>query len=368
MVQLPRRPGGSDRRRRRLTRATFVALVLAAVAVGAVSALADGGATLTAARQQSTPSLTMAMDQPSYTSGQAITITWSGWPAGNLGNVWIDPASTPVDVHKPASNSQFINAGAGIAHFAGLAPGAYQVRVVYVQTGQLVATDDFSVTGASQGGGGAGGQANPSPSPSAGSTDPNRGRIAPTKRSYRSGKRITVRWSGFNSSDAANFWFTLKGAAKTTFPQGPYGTASGSTGSFSLPSPGPGATYEVQWVNLHVSPARARVGGTFTVGGAHAARVPGGHYGCYTAGLTRSSINSISIVSKSRYQATGGAGAYKFSKATQTLHLTSGPLKGRVAHFQSASKKALVFLRRENLRHGRPTIDDSDTYCYLGRR
>jgi hypothetical protein len=48
--------------------------------------------------------------------------------------------------------------------------------------------------------------------------------------------------------------------------------------------------------------------------------------------------------------------------------MTSGPLKGRVAHYSSSPHKAISFRREENTRNGRPTVDVSTTYCYFGRK
>jgi len=56
----------------------------------------------------------------------------------------------------------------------------------------------------------------------------------------------------------------------------------------------------------------------------------------------------------------------RYSETDGTLRMETGTLAGRVAHVrESSGKPAIVFIRRENEVGGRPTIDISDTWCYM---
>lgn len=56
--------------------------------------------------------------------------------------------------------------------------------------------------------------------------------------------------------------------------------------------------------------------------------------------------------------------------AIATVHMTGGPLAGRVAHVPKGpnGRAALQFVRAENEVNGKPTIDVSSTSCYLGQK
>jgi hypothetical protein len=101
-----------------------------------------------------------------------------------------------------------------------------------------------------------------------------------------------------------------------------------------------------------------------------AASVSSGSYGCYfnayPYGLERSSIGHISI-SGMHYQTLGSSGSFSFNRTSAVLKMTSGPLAGRVAHYTTSPKKAIIFSRKENQKpNGSARIDISDTWCYFG--
>jgi hypothetical protein len=64
----------------------------------------------------------------------------------------------------------------------------------------------------------------------------------------------------------------------------------------------------------------------------------------------------------------GETGKYRYSRGGAKLKFKTGPLRKRVARYDpfSDTKEQLIFRRTENERHGKPTIDVSDTYCYRG--
>jgi hypothetical protein len=282
--------------RARVVRGTLIVLPLAVAGVLTGVAQADGGAQLTPAGQAETPGLTFTLDKPSYAAGDQVTITWSGLPSGALGEVWIDPASTPADGTKPASDSGFLSTSSGTTTIAGpKTGGSYQVRVAWLGKSppQVVATDDVDFAGPAG-----------TPAPPTGGGD-------------------------------------------ATPPATDPGTGGGSTTTPPTTTTPP-------------------------VSHGHASHPADGHYGCYTSGvggsLIRSSIQSVTIKSSSKYTAVGTTGNYKFAKPTQKLTIKSGYLKGAVARYQASPKKLLEFKRSENLRHGKPWIDDTNTFCYLGRK
>jgi len=99
-----------------------------------------------------------------------------------------------------------------------------------------------------------------------------------------------------------------------------------------------------------------------------------GHYGCwfnnYPYGLGRSSIQWIEITSPTTYREPRGAGKFTFDAADGKLHMTSGPLAGRIAKsdHDGHGKPAITFALDENKVNGKVTIDISGTMCYLGAK
>jgi hypothetical protein len=94
---------------------------------------------------------------------------------------------------------------------------------------------------------------------------------------------------------------------------------------------------------------------------------PAGYYECYfhgDYGLQNSSMTSMRIHGPAEYEAMGERGRY--AEADGRLQMETGPLAGRVSELrESSGKPAIVFIRRDNEVDGRPTIDISDTWCYL---
>lgn len=99
-----------------------------------------------------------------------------------------------------------------------------------------------------------------------------------------------------------------------------------------------------------------------------------GHYGCwfnnYPYGLGRSSIQWIEITSATTYREPRGAGTFTFDAADGRMHMTSGPLAGRIAKsdHDGKGKPAITFSMDENKVNGKATIDISGTMCYLGAK
>jgi hypothetical protein len=230
------------------------------------------------------------------------------------------------------------------------------------------------------------------------------------KPAYQPGEQVTVTWSGFTGGWTGELW--IEPASQPFDPNHPSGdiafmsTASGVT---TITAP-PTAGYDQVRAVLLKSPAELIAtddvtignpgagtgtgsgpgGGTPTTttppptptkpgGGStptkppigHAKRVAAGHYGCYTYslfGTIRSSIQSVTITSQTQYSAVGTRGRFTFSRSNQLLRFTSGFLRGAKAHYVTSPQKALDFKRNENLRHGRPWLDLSATYCYFGKK
>lgn len=99
-----------------------------------------------------------------------------------------------------------------------------------------------------------------------------------------------------------------------------------------------------------------------------------GHYGCwfnnYPYGMGRSSIQWIEITSATTYREPRGSGKFTFDAADGRIHMTSGPLAGRIAKsdHDGHGKPAVTFSMDENKVNGKATIDISGTMCYLGAK
>jgi|GEM_PF-4986238 len=329
---------------------------------------AAGNSALLPAGQELTPALVIGTDKRTYTPFQTIRVGWSGFPAGSEGELWIAPSAVAQHADRPPANDQFMDGAQGSDAFADLrlAPGSYTVWALDLTASPaaFVARATFRVVGAKG--------LKPGTSTTGGMYGE---RVWTQHTSYRPEEPVVVDWSGLPPDHTIEFWFAKAGAALTIGPQGPYHSDGATSGSFQLPSPGPGEVWQVQWIDLSVSPAVPQRGNAFTVGGGHA-KLAQGHYGCYfyfgAMGLSRSSIQYIEVVSPSRYRTPAGAGNLTYTPSTQTVRLTSGPLRGRVAHFIPTSgftgQAAVAFLRAQNAGPGgRPTIDVGDTYCYIGK-
>ncbi|HEU4976080.1 MAG TPA: hypothetical protein VFT50_13380 [Baekduia sp.] len=195
---------------------------------------------------------------------------------------------------------------------------------------------------------------------------PASGEVHPVKAVYGLTESIDIAWSGIVGGEV-EYWMEPAGTPLEGYPHGSYHSDYEDSGHYALENPGPG-TWEVHWSVLGED--GVYLGGRFTVRPPKVKRVSAGHYGCETTttmGLTRSSMQFIAIRGHNRYTAMGRPGKFRYSRKKATLRFRSGPLKRRVAHFRPDKKpKTIVFLRRENERHGKPTIDVSDTTCYLG--
>jgi hypothetical protein len=77
---------------------------------------------------------------------------------------------------------------------------------------------------------------------------------------------------------------------------------------------------------------------------------------------------AVAGASQTRYSAVSSTGRFNFSRDKQVLRFTSGFLRGAEAHYVTSPQKALDLKRNENLRHGRPRLDLSATYCYFGKK
>lgn len=340
--------------------AALVSMTAAALAVAAAAAAAASGG------------LALRTDRAAYAPGAAITVSWSG--DGTVsGQMWIEPASAPVDATHPAANWLALGGRSGRVTFSGLdlEPGRYEVRVsnMNVYPAVLVARAPLTVTGAA-----AKPKTKAAPRPAAPAK-----RAAPaveppvktTKRAYRDGEKVVVRWSGFRPGTEVELWLEPVSAPLRIVPTGSMHTGYES-GRWAFPSPGPGETWEVRYFVLGGG-GKAHRGPRFEVGPSSVAAPRPGSYGCYfddgPRGLSRSSLGALSLGPGSTYSALGGGGRYAWSRARAQLRMTSGPLKGRVAVYRqrgSDGKPAVVFRRRANEVHGKPTLDISDTYCTFG--
>jgi hypothetical protein len=197
---------------------------------------------------------------------------------------------------------------------------------------------------------------------------PGGGTVYPTKTVFSPKEDIDITWSDVVASSDVQFWIEPAGAPLEGYPHGSYHTDYEDSGHYALKNPGPGR-WEVHWSVL--AEEGVYNGGTFRVTAPSARRVAGGSYGCYTTttmGLTRSSMGPLRIVSARKYRAMGRKGRYRYSRKSATLRFKSGPLRHRKARFRPDESPAqVVFLRRENERKGKPTIDISDTHCYRGQ-
>lgn len=232
------------------------------------------------------------------------------------------------------------------------------------------------------------------------------------KPAYQPGEQVTITWSGFTGPATGELW--IEPASQPFDPNHPSGDIafmSTSSGVTTITAPAAAGNDQVRAVLLK-SPAELIATDDVTIGNpgagtgtgtgsgggtpttttppptpskpgsgsgstpkkpsiGHAKRVATGHYGCYTYslyGTIRSSIQSVTISSQTRYSSVGTTGRFSFSRGKQLLRFTSGFLRGAKAHYVTSPHKALDFKRSENLRHGRPWLDLSSTYCYFGKK
>jgi hypothetical protein len=228
------------------------------------------------------------------------------------------------------------------------------------------------------------------------------------KSAYQPGEKVTITWSGFTGGWTGELW--IEPASQPfdpTHPSGDIAFMSTESGVTTITAPAAAGYDQVRAVLLK-SPAELIATDDVTIGNpgagtgtgqgggtpttpappptpanpgsgskpqkpsiGHAKRVATGQYGCYTYslyGTIRSSIQSVTITSQTRYSAVGTTGRFTFSRSQQLLRFTSGFLRGAKAHYVTSPHKALDFKRSENLRHGRPWLDYSATYCYFGKK
>lgn len=203
------------------------------------------------------------------------------------------------------------------------------------------------------------------------------GQIRLDRSSYPAGSKIQVTYGGFSGVSTLELWFAPVGSApKTNFSS--FLFLHEGHGTVQMAAPTPGETYEVRYIVLEEPGAVVHHGPRFTMQAATMyASTPNGHYGCwfyfYPYGIWRSAIAWVEIDSATSYRDPRGYGNYIFDRPKALVHMTSGPLAGRVAHLHKDvhGRTELLFLFGENnpkSHRGTPTIDNGNTNCYLGQK
>jgi len=183
-----------------------------------------------------------------------------------------------------------------------------------------------------------------------------------------------VNWSNFPATATIQVWFAPVGSAPKTeigkglFLNSPYGKVD-------MRVPWPDQSYQVRFMILSDSKHVYNGPRFFVQPATTFATPPVGHYGCWFYfwghGTWRSSISWVAISGPKTYQEPRGSGTYIFERPKATLRMTSGPLAGRVAHIyiDDKGRKDILFTFQDNTdAHGKPTIDNGDTNCYLGQK
>ena len=192
------------------------------------------------------------------------------------------------------------------------------------------------------------------------------------RKLYSPNSKMRVTWRGFSTTATGDIWFwpVGSGAASHAAESLPL---NGADGSLDTKVPYPGTTYEIRFRSS--GEQRVHIGPRFTVGPATAyATTPKGHYGCwflfYGHGLWRSAVSWVAIDSASRYHDPRGGGDYVFDQPRAILQMTSGPLRGRIAHLftEVHGRTDLLFTWADNNVKGKATIDNGTTNCYLGQQ